>query len=197
MKRVARFSILTTILFAASGTVATASRVCDDLWFTRNWVMHHAGYCFGSTLGQAQFDSSDCTGHQITLTPAQSAFVTDIQRREAALGCSVNTGRSTLDMPDMPVRNRLERQPVRHIGDNMEGWGCLGYAGPQIALHAAPNVVSTQVGRIDSGDWIGIGGHEAVDGWVYVTTHGPSWSSLRSGGWMQMGQTISCEAEAG
>lgn len=197
MKRVAKFSIVTSVFLAASSTAATASRICDDLWFTRNWVMHQAGYCFGSILAQAQFDNSGCTGQQITLTPAQSAFVAEIQRRESVLGCSVNNSRSTLDMPDLALRKRLEHQPVRHEGDNMEGWGCLGYRGGPIALHAGPNVASKQVGRIDAGDWVGIGGHDTVDGWIYVTTHAPSWGKFRSGGWMLMGQTVSCDAEAG
>ena len=197
MRRIAKVSIIAIGVLTVSSSVAIASRICDELWFTRNWVMDQTGYCFGSALGQAQFDNSDCAGQQITLTPVQRAFVTEIRRRESTLGCSVNTARSALDMPDLALRKRLERQPVRHEGDNMEGWGCLGYVGPQVRLHVGPSSTSAQVGRIEAGDWVGIGGHEAIDGWMYVLTYGPSWSAFRSAGWMPEGLTISCEAEAG
>ena len=134
---------------------------------------------------------------QVTLTPAQSDFVAEIQRLEAQLGCSVDTGRSTLDMPSVEIRLRLEQQPLPYVGDNEEGWGCLGYDGAGITLFSAPSTGSTPLGRIDTGAWIRVGGYQAVNGWQFVTTYGPSWNTFRSGGWMQPGIALSCQAEAG
>lgn len=197
MRYFAKIAVSALVVLAASTSVAMADRVCDELWFTRNWVMHQAGYCFASPLGRAQFDNSDCSRQAIDLTPEQSAFVTEIRRREATFGCSVNTKRSTLEMPDLELRKRLERQPLPHEGDNMDGWGCLGYVGPEAALRAAPDATSAEVGRIASGDWVGVDGYQAVEGWLYVVAYGPSWETFRSGGWIPMGQAIRCELEAG
>ena len=196
MKRIARFFVSSAFVVATS-TAATASSICDDLWFTRNWVMSQAGYCFGSVLGMAQFDNTRCTGQNITLSPVQTAFVTEVRRRETVLGCSVDTGRTTLRIADVALRKRLQYQPMRHEGDNMEGWGCLGFVGPEVSLRSAPRVGAEQVGHIVAGDWVSIGGYEPVDGWTYVMTYEPNWGGFRSGGWMHLEQSIRCEAEAG
>jgi len=195
VEKFARAALIAAGLLATAPSAAVADRICDELWFSRNWVMDQAGYCFGSALGRALFDNADCTGQQVTLTPAQTAFVTEIRHRETALGCSVNTAQTTLNMPDLALRKRLSVQPLPH--EDFQGWGCLGYIGPQVRLHEAPDRASAQVGRITGGDWVSVGGFEAVNGWMYVLTYGPSWGSFLSGGWMPTEPMIRCEAEAG
>lgn len=195
MRRVVNPTIGAIAVLAASASAAFASRHCDELWFTRNWVMDQAGYCFGSALGQATFGNSDCLGEQIALSPAQTALVGEVRRIESIHGCSVDTGRAALDFPELPLRMRLTVQPMPH--EEMLGWGCLGYAGREVALHAAPATGSAQVGRIDPGDWVSVGAYQPVDGWMYVSTHGQAWGSFRSGGWTPLETTMTCEQEAG
>lgn len=197
MGRLARLLIITIGFTTIPFSVAMADSLCDELWFSRNSIMDQAGYCFSSPLGQAQFDNSDCTGQDVALTPEDADLVNEIQRIEAASNCSVDTGRTTLDISDLTMRERLERQPVRHEGDNNEGWACIGYIGQEITLHAGPNAASAPIGRLNPGDWVVVGRYQNVDGWWYITTHEESWGALVSSGWKPPGQGIHCEAEAG
>ena len=65
---------LTLLLFLIASPAA-ASDVCHDLWFTRNLIMDRAGYCFGSMLGKATFDNSDCTGKNVSLDAGDQLMV--------------------------------------------------------------------------------------------------------------------------
>lgn len=160
-----------------SGSSALADS-CHDLWFTRNLVMDRAGYCFGSVLGQAQFDNSDCIGKSVSLAPFWSDFVAQIQRYERDFACRVNTRQPGLALNDSWIRRRLTQLP---IADAFES-ACLGWLGPQTPLYAGYDGVSPVVGTISPGNYVGFG-HLPVGQWTYVTASGPDYMPL-SGGWL-------------
>jgi hypothetical protein len=153
---------------------------CEDLWYTRNQVMDRAGYCFESTLARALFDNGDCVGQDVRLTADQEAMVADIRALEAQIGCRVNTRDTWLDLDDLGIRQSLIDLPVL---DLLSG-GCLGWLGPPRTLHAGRSELAPPIGRLEPGDFVRYD-HRLEDGWFYVTTHGPSWSGLRAGGWLQ------------
>lgn len=130
---------------------------CNQLWFMRNLIMDRAGYCFGSTLGQALYDNSDCRGKQVTLTAAQQRQVAKIQKLERQIGCKVNTGRRQLDAPLMPLLRRLRDMPLPDNGASACTW-----AGPPLSLRDGYSPGARAIGQVDAGDriefgWIGEG----------------------------------------
>lgn len=165
---------------------------CHDLWFTRNLIMDRAGHCFGSVLGQAQFDNSDCKSNAVTLDAATAQAVSDIRAREQSYGCAVNTRQPVLDLIDRNIRLRMEALP---IADELES-ACLGYRGRTLTLHSAPYASALTIGQLTPGDWISFG-HLPHNGWTYVTTHADDWS-LKSGGWLGVAlDETSCDQIAG
>ncbi len=153
---------------------------CHDLWFTRNLVMDRAGYCFGSVLGQAQFDNSDCIGKQVSLAPFWSNFVAQIQTIERTHACRVNTAQPQLDLPDAYLRRQLVHLP---IADEFES-ACLGWVDAPRALFAGHDSATQITGYIQAGDRVGFG-HIPVGNWTYVTTHFEDWT-LRAAGWIEL-----------
>lgn len=151
---------------------------CHDLWFTRNLIMDRAGYCFGSVLGQAQFDNSDCVGKQVALAPYWQDLVRQIQGLEREWSCRVNTGQPVLELEDAWIRRQLVHLPLR---DEL-GSGCLGWQGPQTPLYAGFDGVSPVIGQINAGQYVTFY-HWPVGDWTYVTASGPDFVSV-SGGWM-------------
>ena len=164
------------IIFAAP---AMAQNACDDVWFTRNLHFDRAGYCFGSVLGRALFDNSDCTGSDITLDPEIKRQVEDIRRLEAVHGCKVDTARSTLEIADIQIRRRLRDLPIR---DEFES-GCLGWFGEGAPLRASHDDGAEIIGEVEMGDYV-LFSFQPVDGWSYVTTHHHDFSGLKAGGWV-------------
>ena len=91
------------VLLLLVATPGFAQEACDDVWFTRNLHFDRAGYCFGSPLGQAVFDNSNCIGKDVTLAPDAKRQIDEIRRIEALHGCNVDTNRSFLAIPDLPI----------------------------------------------------------------------------------------------
>ena len=56
---------LTVVFLLLTPVTAVADALCDELWLTRNMVFDRAGYCFGSNLGEAIFDNSDCNSRGV------------------------------------------------------------------------------------------------------------------------------------
>lgn len=162
-------------------TPAFATNGCHDLWFTRNLIMDRAGFCFGSALGQAVFDNSDCTGKTVELTRSAISFVKRIQREEKMFGCKVDTTRTVLDIEDLAIRRRLKDLPLR---DELES-ACLGWLGPETPLYDSHSTSGNVIGRITSGDTITFS-FWSQDNWSYLLIHTPDWS-LKSGGWSSVG----------
>ena len=169
------------LLLALIPTAAAASDGCHDLWFTRNLIMDRAGYCFGSALGKATFDNSDCTGKSVSLDSGLRQLVDRIRSLERQYGCSVDTGSTRLDLNDLFVRFRLVDLPVAEEFPA----GCLGWLGPQIQLHTGRDPNLPVIGRIGRGDYVGFF-HVPDGGWTYVTVADPDWA-VKGGGWMPGG----------
>lgn len=185
--------ILMLLLSVFAGGAA-ASEGCDDVWFTRNLIFDRAGYCFGSNLGQAVFDNSDCIGTSVTIAPDQKRIVDEIRALEAQHGCQVDTSRAGLNLIDMAIRRQLRDLPIR---DEFES-GCLGWLGPVVPLRAGHDGAAAVIGRVEPGDYVSYS-HIGTTGWSYVTTHTTNWGTLKSGGWMDQSgvSDASCAQWAG
>ena len=169
-----------------------AAQACEDLWFARNFIMDRAGYCFGSRLGQAVFDNSDCTSQQVRLDAADQATITQIRRKEAEFGCHIDTNQSWLNLKDINFRKVLTSNP---IPDDF-GWGCLGWIGPETPLYAGHQEPFHAIGRINPGDYVFFS-HIGVFDWAYVTVSDPYSDAFKSAGWLYWPGKKSCTAEAG
>ncbi|WP_415919800.1 DUF4453 domain-containing protein [Tateyamaria sp. SN6-1] len=181
---------LTLILCLLTGPALADA--CDDWWFTRNLIIDRAGYCFGSALGQAQFDNTGCTGKDVTLSAADTAAVAKIRTYEAEYQCRVDTSQTQLYLPDRAIRLQLDTQP---ISDALES-ACINYRAAPLTLRSGPGPQARPVGQITQGDTISFG-HEGIGDWAYVTTYDGN-GILRSGGWL--GDRLpeaSCEFWAG
>ncbi|WP_299689163.1 DUF4453 domain-containing protein [uncultured Tateyamaria sp.] len=167
-----RFTILLCLLAGPAWADA-----CHDWWFTRNLVIDRAGYCFGSVLGQAQFDNTGCIGKTVSLDPASTAAVNQIRGLEADYQCRVDTSQPVLNLPDRDLRLQLLALP---IADGLES-ACIGYRATPLALRAAPSANAPVIGQITPGDTISYA-HLPANGWSYVTTYTDT-RAFRSGGW--------------
>lgn len=181
------------IPFLAVASSAMAGSGCDDLWFTRNLIFDRAGFCFGSPLGDAVFDNSNCTRNQIDFDENTRQFIKYLRDREAQFECNTDTSRTQLDMKDIAIRFRLHNLPIR---DEFES-GCLGWQQAGQSLYAGRDTSTPVIGHISGGDYV-LFAYLPVAGWSYVTTHDPVWGPLKSGGWMQHLQNeINCRDWAG
>lgn len=171
-----RFYLAILLLCAPPSLAQTA---CDDVWFTRNLHFDRAGYCFGSTLGQAMFDNSDCTGTSVTLPPKAKAQVDAIRALETRHQCKIDTRRSAIDIDDLDIRRTLVDLPIR---DEFEP-GCLGWRGAPLPLRAGIGAHTPVTGQISPGDYV-LFSFQPVDGWSYVTVHAHNFSVLKTGGWV-------------
>lgn len=165
---------------------------CHDWWFTRNLIVDRAGYCFGSVLGQAQFDNTGCIGKTVSLDPASTQAVDMIRGLEAEYQCRVDTAQPVLNLIDRDLRLRLAALP---IADGLES-ACISYRAAPLPLHDGPWPNAAVIGQITPGVTVSYA-HLPSNGWSYVTTHDGN-GTLRSGGWL--GAVLSegdCELWAG
>ncbi|MEO0914276.1 MAG: DUF4453 domain-containing protein [Pseudomonadota bacterium] len=154
---------LTAFFVLVAGPVLAAT-VCEDLWFSRNAAFDASGYCFRSPLGQAVFDNSDCTSSTPRVARELVNHVARIRDREAALRCSVDTNRRSLDLPMLNQRLALGVQPVAGDAESL----CIGYIGAPIPLREAPSAAARIIGNIEPGDSI-LETHEEKDGWRFAS----------------------------
>ncbi|WP_425046279.1 DUF4453 domain-containing protein [Primorskyibacter sp. S87] len=170
------------ILLPFTGEPAVATDACEDLWYTRNLIMHRAGYCFGSKLGQAMFDTSDCSESSIALGRLEQLQVEEIRDTERELGCEKNTNRDWLNIQDRLTRQLLEVLPIN------QGYGstCIGWAGEEVPLRSAPDNRSPKLGVIRPGDDVGYE-HVSMGDWSFVSTYSEGWN-LTGGGWYDTAQ---------
>jgi hypothetical protein len=175
------FAIVGLAAFAPQ--TARASWWCESLWFTRNAVLDRAGICFDSVLGQAIFDNTGCTGTSIALVPEFVQVVTYISELERREGCRIDTSRPVLNLPDLAIRRQLVEIPVP---DENNGYNCIGWRGPSVALVTARSDQAAPVGRVDPGDFVGMWATPGA-AWSYVVTSATPGGPMKSGGWMQGG----------
>lgn len=133
---------------------------CQDWWFTRNLIIDRAGYCFGSVLGQAQFDNTGCIGKNVTLDPANAAAVDMIRRQEAEFQCRVDTSQPVLNLIDRDLRLRLAALP---IADAFES-ACIRYRAAPLALLSGPWPNAPVIGQISPGATVSFA-HLPSNGW--------------------------------
>ena len=167
---------LTLVLCLLSGP--TWADACHDWWFTRNLIIDRAGYCFGSVLGQAQFDNTGCIGKDVTLDAASTQAVNDIRALEAEYQCRVDTGQQVLNLPDRDLRLRLAALP---IADGLES-ACITYRAAPLALRSGPWPDAPVIGQITAGLSISYA-HLPAGNWAYVTTYTRD-TAFVSGGWL-------------
>ena len=153
--------VITAALLAAVATPALAYDLCDDLWFSRNQLYDRAGYCFSTALGQAVFDNEDCIGKEVTLEPGADALIAHIKWMEAEFDCDVDTTASTLDIPNLALRFRLEQV----VAKSEFASGCLDWQGEPLPLRAGPRPEAEVISVV-------MPGQDIV--WEYDTTGPPA-----------------------
>ncbi|MBY4893745.1 YARHG domain-containing protein [Rhodobacteraceae bacterium N5(2021)] len=94
-----RLTSLLALAVVASPVSAQNSAFCQELWLSRNTIMDRAGQCFGTPLGQAVFDNSDCMEGDIRLTPLDAEIVRMAREAEARARCRVDIGANHLAPP--------------------------------------------------------------------------------------------------
>lgn len=157
------------LLSSAAAPARAQDGWCEELWLNRNLIFDRAGYCFGSALGQALFDNSDCTTQSPALDAADAEGVALIRAAEGRANCSVDTSATTLGADAMTLLRRLralDRIPAR---DEFES-ACIGYQGPTVALRSGPSGSAAIIGEIGPGVTVGFA-HLPIGDWSYVTTH--------------------------
>lgn len=155
------FSLLSAPCFADQ----TKQLKCEELWFARNAMMDRAGYCFGSALGQAVFDNSDCTTGTPALSTMAQAMVDQIIRNETTLSCQIDTTKSYLNpytLSHATQRRALEIQPPVPSEWAAEH-NCVGYLGDPVPLQTAPDHGSDVVGTLSAGWTIDFERHVLVE----------------------------------
>ena len=155
--------VFAVIFLVIWGGAVQAGEICDELWFTRNLVFDHAGNCFQSPLGQAIFDNSDCMVTEAEPDPSEAGIVAVVREMEAAWACDVDTTRTSLRIPNIAARMRMIDLPV---ADGFER-SCIGYRGPEIALHTGRHEDAPVSGVLRAGDDIQYR-FIPVDGWTFV-----------------------------
>lgn len=147
MKRI--FAAIVLALTTAPAQAQIVDEYCSDYWFVRNQAFDQAGYCFGSPLGQALFDNSDCTGKNVALSPKNQALVNRIAEIEARGGCNVDTSRTFLPIPLIGLRLQLTDLAAR---DEHSGSGCFGWTGAGFALWSGYGANRARISAVNPGD---------------------------------------------
>ena len=163
-----RLGVLIATIMMAMPAAAEDNPWCQQLWLDRNTVMDRAGQCFGSALGQAVFDNSDCTPGQRPLSPLDTAIVTQIQQMEASGNCAVDTSVQRLMPEVLEHRARLLELWTVPIRAETEHF-CGGYSGPAIDLHAGISTSTSIIGRLEPGQGFGFSYDPMPPNWEYIT----------------------------
>lgn len=178
-------------LLSLLATPAAALDVCDDLWLTRNLVFDRAGYCFGSALGQAVFDNSDCTTKSPVLSKADKTLISDVKEVEAEWDCAIDTARVSLNVEALTLRLSVRTIP---IADGYES-SCIGWRGQDVALHSGASHTAPVIGSFGRAANI-LFQHRPVNGFDYVSIYENN--QLRGMGWARFQQTPeACDGWAG
>lgn len=159
-----------------------AAADCPEMWFLRNLVFDRAGYCFGSNLGQAVFDNSDCWTKDPVLERGAQRYVAAIEDREAEFQCKIDSSRRSLDLPLMEMYRGLDDLPLRDYAES----ACIGWRGAPVKLRAGAGFGSRVIHVIQPGDDL-LFMHEDFAGWSFINV-------LRNGrdvgiGWVQFDWT--------
>lgn len=161
---------LSIALTLASSSAYADDGSCQQLWFARNAMMDHVGYCFESPLGKALFDNSDCTTSSPVLSTAAAAMVAQIKRNEAFLGCSIDT--STTNTRPFQYDSFDEMRPLEVTPPVpttwAAEWSCIGYIGAPLAVRIAPRHDADMVGLLQPGGIIDLNRDVVVEDGTYA-----------------------------
>lgn len=185
--------LLTALLLTLLALPAAADEYyCADLWFTRNLVVHRAGYCFGTPLGQSIFGNEGCTGKSPVLSQTDAKMVAYLKQLERDEGCAVDTSQTSLSVTGMEARKQLKDLPVPTLFES----GCVGWLGAVTPLYAGRSTGGTPIGSIRPGESVIFDFEEAGD-WNFVRIYDEN--RLVSQGWARVpvwGEGL-CEMMAG
>lgn len=162
-------------VFPAAALALIAGNVqasCGDAWYLRNLAFDRAGYCFGSALGEALFDNSDCTTHSPTLSDWDKSVVSAAKRYEQDMGCSVDTTQASIGATLIGKLDLVDRLPVLASYDSM----CLGFNGPDLPMRSDLGIATSfSTGDVAAGDTVRFR-FEGADGFEFVETEfGAGW----------------------
>lgn len=179
MKRNFRAAVAALLISAA--TPAVAQDFCTEAWVIRNMIFDRLGHCFGSTMGQALFDNSNCTVSGPTPPPGLAADVARIREGETFVGCRINTAQA----PSAEMY-RLHAHYSRFIDlpvpDHVGGYACWGYRGPDFRLLAGARMDAPEVGIARTGQSVVSTYWGREGGWVYgAIMTGPGGTVLTEG----------------
>ena len=87
--------IILFLLSIAPPLAAQDAAPCDELWFARNLIFDRAGYCFGSRLGRAVFDNTDCSTTAPKFDARAAENVAALHAAETEYGCTIEIGRAS------------------------------------------------------------------------------------------------------
>ena len=161
------FATAALALLATPASAQMVDEYCNDYWFVRNQAFDQAGYCFGSALGQALFDNSNCQPGAVTLRPENQALVARITQLEAEGGCHVDSSATSLPIPLIGLRLQLEDLAAR---DDTSGAACYGWQGPGFMLWAGHAEQGVPLSEVRAGDDLFFLYYtpEAPAGWGYL-----------------------------
>jgi hypothetical protein len=134
---------------------------CGDFWYMRNLIADRAGYCFNSPLGRAIFGA--CGAGAPRFTTRDEAAMARIREVEDEFDCAIDTDKT--ELTDWWPRDwsAITVLPIPTGYDS----GCIGWTGPEVPLHAAPDAAAATVGAIRAGDLI-VWSHEDEGAWQFV-----------------------------
>ena len=189
------FFVLT--ILGAAPALAQNDAWCQNIWLSRNTVMDRAGQCFGTPLGQAVFDNSNCVPGERPLNPLDAAIVAQLAALEADFNCAVDTSATQLHPDTQRWRTRLAQLWTVPIRADTEH-GCGGYLGPALELHAGISSSTSVIGQLEPGQNFSFAHVPMPPNWEYITVSDEDFNFVAHG-WVQ-GIEISddvCEWSAG
>ena len=155
--------VLTVLFMTFAPLSALADALCEELWLTRNTVFDRAEYCFGSPLGKAVFDNSDCTTSAPKLSAADETLIATVREIETDFSCRVDTQATSLGLDNVDLRRSLNDLPVKTGYES----ACLNYTGEPLLLTAGRHPDTPFFGEIFPGDDV-LFGHIPVDGMDFI-----------------------------
>ena len=163
-----RIIVATTLVLAAGQARAS----CEDAWYLRNLAFDRAGYCFGSTLGQALFDIGDCTTTSPSLSAWDARMVAETKRYEADMGCQIDTGSPDLAATLIGKLEHVDLLPTLAPYDSI----CIGFSGPDLPMRGDLGVATSHpTGDVAAGDTVHFR-FQSADGFEFVETDlGAGW----------------------
>ncbi len=168
-----------------------AEDACHDLWFTRNLILDRAGQCFGTNLGSAVFNNSDCLTRSPDLSKQDQDLIALLKRREKTLDCKVDADATRLPVNVIWLRLQMKTLPVARAAR----FTCKDWSGPFIKLYdSIEPTTAKRTGEIEAGDNV-VFAHEPRGKWQFVTVQRSS--EYVGAGWFESDLTQQALGQSG